>query len=223
VQLGTLVAVFAYFWNDLVGIVRGVLLGLVQRRPLGTPEARLGWLVFLATLPAGLTLLFKDFLESVFGNPVGTASLLLVTAALLYFSERAARRARRLEALTWLDAALIGFMQLAAVFPGVSRSGATIAGGLGRGLERAEAARFSFLMSVPALLAAGLIAVLDLLALPNLADYLAPILAGFAAAAVVGYLSIRWLLGYLNRNSLNGFAAYCVAASVFCLLVAALR
>jgi undecaprenyl-diphosphatase len=179
--------------------------------------------VVLATLPAGLSLFFKDFLESVFGSPAATAALLLVTAALLYGSERLARPARRLDALTAPDALLIGLAQLLAVFPGVSRSGATIAGGLGRGLHRADAARFSFLMSIPALLAAGLIALLDLLQLPNLAAYLPPILAGFVAAAVVGYLCIRWLLAYLNRNSLDGFAAYCVGASLFCLLVAALR
>ncbi len=223
VQLGTLVAVFAYFWKDLLAIVRGVLLGLVQRRPIGTPEARLGWLVALATLPAGLSLLFKDFLESVFSSPALTAALLLVTALLLYVSERLARRARPLATLTWVDALFIGFGQLLAVFPGVSRSGATIAAGLARGFQRADAARFSFLMSVPALLAAGLIALLDLLALPNLAAYLPPILAAFLAALVVGYLCIRWLIGYLNRHSLYGFALYCVAASVFCLLVAALR
>jgi undecaprenyl-diphosphatase len=227
VQLGTLAAVFAYFWKDLAAIVRGVLLGLAARRPLGTPEARLGWLVALATLPAGLSLLFKDTVERAFASPAATAAFLLVTAALLAGSEwlaaRASASARRLEALTWVDALVIGLMQLLAVFPGVSRSGATIAGGLGRGLQRTEAARFSFLMAVPAMLAAGGVALLDLLELPNFQAYALPVLAACVAAGVVGYLCIGWLLDHLRRRSLYGFAAYCVAAGLACLVIAALR
>jgi undecaprenyl-diphosphatase len=223
VQVGTLVAVFVYFWNDLVGIVRGVLLGLFQRRPLGTPEARLGWLVALATLPAVVGILFKDFFEAMFSSPVATAVQLLFTAALLVIGERLARGERPLDRLNWLDALLMGAMQALAIIPGISRSGATLAGGRARGLSRPAAARFSFLMSVPVMLGAGVVALGDLLELQNFSQYVLPIAVGFIAAAVVGYLCIRWLIGYLNRHSLYIFAAYCVGASLFCLLIAALR
>jgi undecaprenyl-diphosphatase len=223
VQLGTLLAVFAYFWKDLVGIVRGVLVGLAQRRPVGTPEARLGWLVALATLPAVVGVIFKDEFEAMFSSPVATAVQLLFTAALLVAGERLARGDRPLDQLNWLDALVMGAMQALAIVPGISRSGATLAGGRARGLSRSAAARFSFLMSVPVMLGAGLIALFDLLALPNVAAYLAPIVAGFLAAAVVGYLAIRWFLGYLARRSLYPFAIYCVVASLFCLFIAALR
>jgi undecaprenyl-diphosphatase len=224
VQLGTLLAVFAYFWHDLLSIARGVLAGLAQRRPLGSPEARLGWLVVLATVPAVvLGYAFKDFFAGLFSDPASTAALLLVTAGLLVFSEWYGRRLRGLETLTWLDALVVGLMQALAILPGVSRSGATMAGGLARGLDRPAAARFSFLMSVPVMLGAGLVAVNDLLAIPDFGVYVLPIAAGFAAAAVVGYACIGWLLGYLGRRTLYAFAAYCAGASAVCLLVAALR
>lgn len=224
VQLGTLVAVVVYFWHDLVAIARGLLAGLARRRLLGSPEARLGWLVVLATLPAVvLGYLFKDFFAGLFSNPVSTAALLLLTAALLVFSERYSQRLRGLETLSALDATVVGLMQALAILPGVSRSGATIAGGLARGLDRPAAARFSFLMSVPVMVGAGVIAANDLLDVHNFGAYVLPIAAGFAAAMAVGYLCIRWLLRYLTRGSLYGFAVYCVVASALCLVVAALR
>ena len=224
VQLGTLVAVIAYFWKDLWAIARGVVQGLIRLKPFDSAEARLGWLIALATMPAViLGLAFKDFFESVFGSPRATALLLLGTAALLVLSERFGRRARNLDSLNWLDALIIGLAQAVAILPGISRSGATISGGLARGLERPAAARFSFLMSVPVMLGAGVIALKNLLDVPNFASYLAPIAAGFLAAAAVGYLCIRWLLGYLSRRPLYGFAVYCVAASLFCLGIAFLR
>ena len=113
--------------------------------------------------------------------------------------------------------------QALALFPGISRSGSTISAGLVRGLLRPEAARFSFLMSIPVMIGAGLVGLKDLADLSPGAGLLLPVAVGFVTAAIVGYLCIRWLIGYLNRNSLYGFAAYCVAASLFCLLVAVLR
>jgi undecaprenyl-diphosphatase len=224
VQLGTLVAVFVYFWDDILTMTRAVLLGLRHGRPFETAAARLGWLVALATLPAVvLGVLLKDLVEATFHSEVATAGFLLGTAALLALSESMGRRTRGIGSLNWVDAAVIGLTQALAVFPGISRSGATIAGGLWRGLERTAAARFSFLMSIPAMLGAGVIAARDLAGIPNFASYLPPILAGFVAAAIVGYLCIRWLLAYLQRGSLYVFAAYCLVAALVSLLVAWLR
>jgi undecaprenyl-diphosphatase len=190
---------------------------------VGTPEARLGWLVALATLPAVVGVVFKDWFEAMFSSPVATAAQLLITALLLVLGERLARGDRPLDRLSWLDALVMGLMQALAIVPGISRSGATLAGGRALGLSRPAAARYSFLMSVPVMLGAGAVALNDLLAIQDYGQYLLPIAVGFVAAAVAGYLCIRWLLAYLNRNTLNGFAAYCVVAGLFCLLVAALR
>jgi undecaprenyl-diphosphatase len=221
VQMGTLVAVIIYFWRELLAVVTGFLHGLVQRRPLATLQARLGWYLILATIPAGLLgLLFKEQVERAFSSPVTTALELLVTAGILLLSERLGRRSRPLEDMHWKDALWIGCAQAISIFPGISRSGATIAGGLTRHLERPAAARFSFLMSVPVMLAAGVLAGSDLLASPGLAGFLPVILAGFVTAAVVGYLSIHWLLSYLASHSLRSFAIYCVLIAAVILIVA---
>jgi undecaprenyl-diphosphatase len=129
------------------------------------------------------------------------------------------KRQRILENITWVDALIIGLYQILALFPGLSRSGATIAGGMTRNLERPAAARFSFLMAVPIMLAAGLGATLDLLKIPNLTSILPVFIPGFIAAAVVGYLAIGWLLSFLARYSLYYFAAYCAIVGLIVLLV----
>ena len=224
VQVATLVAVFAYFWGDLLTIGRAFLAGLWQRTPFEDPESRLGWLIILATIPAGLAGLFlKDALESALNSPLVTALFLFVTAALLVTAEQLGRREHKAEELSWLDALIIGVFQILALFPGVSRSGATITGGMLRRLDRPSAARFSFLMSIPIMLAAGLLATLDLFDIPNLSAILPTFLAGFLAAAVTGYLSIRWLLRYLSHRSLYGFAIYCAAFGALNLAVLLLR
>lgn len=224
VQWGTLVGVFVYFWRDVWAIVRDVLVGLLQRKPWGTLQARLGWYIVLATLPAVLFgLLFKPLFEAAFASPLAVAALLLGTAALLTAAERFSAPQRELSSLGWLDALVIGLWQVVALLPGVSRSGATISGGMLRGLDRPSAARFSFLMSIPALLGAGVLAVKDLLEAGSLAAQLPALGVGFVAAAISGYACIRWLLGYLQRGKLYGFALYCALAGLACLLIGAVR
>jgi undecaprenyl-diphosphatase len=225
VQWGTLIGVVIYFWRDIWAIVRGVVNGLIQRKPFGTFEARLGWFIVLATIPAVLAGLFlKNFFEQFFSDPKAVAALLFLTAAILVAAERLGQRQRRLESINSTDAISIGLWQVLSILPGVSRSGATIVGGMLRGLDRPAAARFSFLMSIPALLGAGVLAFKDLLDTPNLSSTLGlPILVGFAAAAISGYLCIRWLLGYLQKHSLTVFAAYCAAFGAVCVVVGLLR
>ncbi len=220
VQMGTLLAVIVYFRKDLWSILSGFVQGLTHRRPFSTLKSRMGWYLILATIPAGLFGVFiKDHVESAFNSPVATALFLLVTASFLLVSEWIGRRSRPLDSITWKDALWMGFAQALAVFPGISRSGSTIAGGLSRHLERPAAARFSFLMSIPIMLAAGLLASADLIEVPNLSGFLPIILAGFFTAAIVGYLSIHWLLTYLSRHSLRAFAIYCAAIATVTLIV----
>lgn len=220
VQLGTLLAVIIYFWKDLYAIVKAWLAGVARRQPFADPDARMGWYLILATIPAGLAgLLIKDAVEEAFQSPLFTGLFLFVTAFLLFLSEWIGKRTRGLKDVNWKDALWIGAAQIISLFPGVSRSGSTIAGGLSRNLDRPSAGRFSFLMSVPVMLAAGLLSVLDLREVPNLSSFLPVIAAGFVTAAVVGYLSIHWLLSYLVRHSLRAFAFYCVALGAVTLLV----
>ncbi len=224
VQIGTLVAVMVYFWQDLKGILMACVRGLLQGRPFAGEQARLGWYLILATIPAGLFgLLVKDQVEAAFSDARAAVLFLVVTAGLLLAAERIGRRDRPLQQMNWLDALWMGIAQAAAIFPGISRSGASIAGGLARHLDRTSAARFSFLMSVPVMLAAGLLAALDLLETPNLAQFLPVLAAGFVTAAVVGYLAIRWLLAYLTRHSLAVFAYYCLALAGVVLIMSYAR
>lgn len=219
VQMGTLVAVIVYFWQDVVQITRGVVQGLIQRRPFDEPYARLGWQLVAATIPTGLGgLLLKGMIETAFGSVGATGVFLFVTAVLLLLAERAGKRTRTLDQITWMDAVIIGLFQLLAVFPGVSRSGSTIVGGMTRNLDRPSAARFSFLMSVPIMLAAGALSLSDLTNFPDLSSFLPALIVGFVTSAIVGYLAIRWLLGYLAKSPMYGFAIYVVGVGAVTLI-----
>jgi undecaprenyl-diphosphatase len=224
VQWGTLLAVMTYFRADLWAIVKGALIALGRGRPLSNPEARLAWLLLLSSLPAAaLGLLAKPLVEASLLRPWVVSLFLLGTALLLLLGERLGRLASRIEDVGWRDALWIGLAQALSLFPGISRSGATIAGGLIRDLRRADAARFSFLMAVPVMIGAGLIALMDLFSQPALMAQLGALLAGFLAATFVGYLAIAWLLSYLRRGSLRGFAIYCAAVGVLGLILSVLR
>jgi undecaprenyl-diphosphatase len=225
IQWGTLVGVVIYFWKDIWAIARAVIDGLVKRQPLATSEARLGWWVVVATLPAvAFGLLLKSLVESLYQRPIIIAVILIAAAGLMIAAERFGKRNRPLDAMQAADAGIIGFWQVLALFPGVSRSSATISGGMLRHFERADAARFSFLMSIPALLGAGVIAIKDLLEVKGLlATLAAPLAVGFVTAAISGYLSIRWLLGYLKRRPLDAFTIYRLAFGLLVIVIALAR
>lgn len=209
VQLGTLVSLFAFYWKDLLAIVKATL----DFRQ-STTERNLGLFIIVATIPALLAgYLLKDAVEALFRQPMLEASIRLFTAAvLLTLAELFSKKNRSLESMIWLDALFIGIMQVIAVFPGASRSGTTISGGMFRGFDRPSAARFAFLMSVPVLLAAGGYEMLDVIKMPNLSEFLPLLAIGFITAAIVGWFAIKWLIDYLSKGSLYIFAAYCAIA-----------
>ena len=218
---GTLLAVLLYFWRDLWAIAAGVLNGLRAGRPLASDESRLGWYIVAGSIPAavaGLTL--EDYFESVFGEPLFAAFFLLVTAGLLVAGERLHSGHKELARITAVDALIVGLFQMLALLPGISRSGSTITGGLWRGLNRATAARFSFLLGIPAILGAGLLALLDIVEAGNVAAQAPAYLATFLAAAVTGYACIHFLLTWLREHSLYAFAAYCAGFGLLYLLLA---
>jgi undecaprenyl-diphosphatase len=220
VQMGTLIAVIIFFWKDIVGILTAVISGIRSKTPFADPKARLGWFVVLATIPAGIIgLLIKPLVESAFSSPTATALMLVLTAVILFVAERIGKQSRDLAALTWVDALWIGLGQALAIFPGISRSGSTIGTGLVRGLKREGAARFSFLMSIPIMIATGLLEVKDFFEMPELSSYLPALIAGVLAAGIVGYLAIRWLLGYLGKHSLYAFSIYCLVAALIVLTI----
>ena len=224
IQLGTLVSLIVYYWRDLVALVAAALTGVIRRRPFADPMARLAWLIVLASIPAAVTgLAFKHLVEETFQSPAAVSAFLLVTALLLLAGERLGRKHRSLDAVSAVDAIWIGIAQAFALLPGVSRSGSTIAGGLLRGLHRPDAARFAFLMAVPVMVGAGAVATKDLVGMPGAGAEVTPIALGFITAAVVGYLVIRWFLGFLARRPLTMFAVYCAAVGLAGLIAGLLR
>lgn len=224
VHWGTLAAVFGYFWNDIWRIVAAVLTGIRRRDLMGSPDARLGWFIFVGSIPAALVGFFlEDWFEGVFGKPLVAAILLLGTAGMLFFAERLGTRQRKLDSMTWCDAILIGFAQALAILPGISRSGATISAALKQGIDRAEAARYSFLLGIPAVVGAGVWQLSKLLREGPLTGQIGAVLVGFVSAAIVGYLAIHTLLLYVRKRPLYVFAVYCVLFAAFSLVVYAVR
>jgi undecaprenyl-diphosphatase len=220
VQWGTLLAVIVYYWSDLRRVATGFVGALLARKPFGNPDARLGWYLILATIPAVLLgLLFKDAVSAAFSSVRATGGFLLLTAAILVVAELIGQRRRSFETIGWKDAFWIGLAQVVSLLPGVSRSGSTMAGAMARNLDRPAAARFSFLMSVPVMLGAGVLALNDLAGMADVAALIPPLLVGFVTAGVVGYIAIRWLITYLAGHSLYLFAGYCAVVGLLVLLL----
>jgi undecaprenyl-diphosphatase len=206
VQMGTIVSLVVYFWEDLFALIKAFF-----AKPFSTQENRLGWYIIIATIPALLAgVLLSNAVEALFMFPLIEASIRLFTAALLMtLAEYFGKRTRSLENMNWVDSLFIGVMQILAVFPGASRSGTTISAGMFRAFDRPSAARFAFLISVPVMVAAGMYELLDVLKMTDLSSFLPVLAAGFITAAVVGWLAIKWLMNYLTHHSLYIFAGYC--------------
>ncbi|MBN1877204.1 MAG: undecaprenyl-diphosphatase UppP [Anaerolineae bacterium] len=208
-HLGTAMAVVAYFWTDLWRLFRASIEAL-QRRAFADPDAQLVGFIVIGTLPAAVIgFLFDDLVEQLFGMPRIAAAFLLGTAAILLLSEYLTKHTRPLGTMVWWEAMLIGISQMLAIAPGLSRSGSTIATGMLLGYRREEAARFSFLLSVPIILGVGLYQIVKILRAGMDITSVSPLIVGFLTAALVGYLSIAGLLALVRRQSLWPFAAYC--------------
>ncbi len=219
VHWGTLLAVVIYFRQDILLYVRSAWES-IRRRSLDVPHARVAWAIAVGSIPAALAgLLLQDTFENLFHAPRKAAAFLLVTAVLLIVSELIGRRTRALEEVGLVDGFLIGVGQALAITPGISRSGATIATGLARGLERDAAARFSFLLGLPIIFGAGLMQLKDI-AVGSAPESTGILAMGFLAAAISGYLAIHSLLRFVRNHSLYVFALYCAALGGLVLLFA---
>jgi undecaprenyl-diphosphatase len=220
IQLGTMAAVLIYFRADLWNIARAWLRDLRTPIPRASQEARLGWFIILGTIPISIFgIVFSAQIES------GARSLYLIGSALILFSfvmlaaERVGTRQRSLTEMNGRDGLWVGMAQVLALIPGVSRSGATISAGLFRGFDRVAAARYSFLLSVPAVVLSGLFE------LRKVGEDGSPSATATAIATLVafvtGYAAIAWLLRYLGTHSLRIFVVYRIALGVLVLALAA--
>ncbi|MEL7670712.1 undecaprenyl-diphosphatase UppP [Methanobacterium sp.] len=214
-HLGTLLAVIAYFWKDIIHIITGFVSSILDifRGKFRTglredPSKRLVWLLVIGTIPAALTgiLLNKQF-EALFNNYAAVGFFLLITGVLLWAAERVKTGHKEIKEVNFKNALSIGIFQAFAIAPGISRSGSTIAAGLFSGLERELAARYSFLLAIPAIAGAALVQVKDIG--NGLEANTAALVAGFLAALIVGFLAIKLLLKLIKERTLMIFAYYC--------------
>ena len=226
-HLGTLVALLAYFARDWVRLARAWFASIGERRIGDDPDRRLAWLLFAATIPAGIIgLTLEDVIAStVHGDSDGVrlaiAVALVVGGAALWLADRFGRRDRSLAGLSLPMALLIGFSQALALMPGISRSGATITAGLAVGLTRENAARFSFLLATPITLGAGLYGSRHLFAESLTTTEWTAVGIGFVASMLAGLLAIGFLLAWLRRRSVVAFSLYrfAFAAAVITLVL----
>lgn len=219
-QLGTLAAVIIYFLSDIISITFGFISGnLLWLRGVkdqtARKGARLGWLIILGTLPiATVGLAAKKIIE---GNLTKSLYLIgasmLVWSLLMWLAEQVGNRRRELDHVDWRDALFVGIAQVFALIPGSSRSGTTITAALFAGLNRETAARFSFLLSIPAIGASGLLEMKEAAHLLS-SQSIAQLIVATAVSGVVGYLSIAFLLNYLRRNTTYAFILYRIIAGI---------
>jgi len=231
-HLATALVLLGFFWHDWKRIMFGLGRSLRDREIApGDSDARLGWLLVVGTVPAGLLgLLLEHPLRRVFASPQSAAAFLFLNGVMLFGAEALRRRAPGPDPLlpdgdarvaartTWNEALGIGAAQAIALLPGFSRSGATMGGGLLAGLSNEDAARFAFLLATPIIGAAAALKLPDLLGSKG-AGLRGPALLGAACAAVTAYMAVRFLMRFFETNRLTPFAVYCVAAGAVLSLV----
>jgi len=221
IQIGTVLAVFVYFRKDLADIVRGVFRGLRQGKPLADPHGRLGFHICAGSVPiVACGLLFEKAIKTELRSLYVIAGALVVVGIVMAFADRRAGTRGQGREITLKDALFVGTAQAFALVPGVSRSGSTIAAGLLRGLDRAEAARFSFLLSIPAITGAGLKELWELSRAGLGGDDAWLLFSGTVVSFVVGYAAIAGLIAFLKKRSVMVFVGYRIAlAAVLLVLV----
>ena len=213
-QLGTETAVAVYFWKDIVRIVKSWFGSLSGRVPRNDPDARMGWLIIIGTLPIViLGLLFQDQIESTFRSLWIVATMLIVFGIILAVADAVGKQQRSLDQLTYKHGILYGFAQAMALIPGVSRSGGTITAGLFMGYTREAAARYAFLLAIPAVFGSGLFQLVKSLDEPMV--YGGWETAGATLVAfIVGFIIIGWFLRYVSSRSYSLFVWYRILLGV---------
>jgi undecaprenyl-diphosphatase len=181
----------------------------------------LGWLIVFATLPAVIAgWLLRDSMSGFLSSLVITGLFMIMNAIFLVIAELGGKRTRSQQDITIKDALWIGTFQVFALFPAISRSASTLSGGMTRNLKRPDAARFAFLMAVPVMPGAAIVAFINLGALPDASGLFLPLLVAFLASAIVGFVSIHWLLKFLSTRSLYPFAFYCTVIGAIVIFLA---
>ena len=227
IQLGTMAAVLVYFWKDIINIINDFLKENISSRRSFSEQSlnsRLGWLIIIGTIPVVIIgLAFKHVIEGTLTkNLYVIAGSLIGLAIILALAEMVAKLKRDIKDLTIKDALIIGFAQCFALIPGSSRSGTTITGGLFIGMNREAAARFSFLLSIPAVLASGLLELYESLAFLD-SSMILNLIVSTIVSGISGYLAIDFLLKYLRKNTTFLFVYYRIALGILIIVLLSLN
>lgn len=211
IQIGAIAAAVLYFRGDIWRVATAWLAGLVDKAARGNPDYKYGWAIVVGSLPiAFVGLIFQDTIETTLRSLWWVAGGLLVWSAVLWYADRNAKQQRHEADVTWRDTLMIGAVQCMALIPGVSRSGATMSAGLLAGFDRVTVTRLSFFLGIPALVAAGLLQAYtryDDIAVAGGVGW-GPTLLAMAVSFVVGYLSIAWLLKFVQTHTFSAFITY---------------
>ena len=216
-QIGTELAVLLYFCHDITRIITQWFKAIAGKVPHSDPDVRMGWLIIVGSIPIGvLGLLFEDAIDTSFRSLWLVATMLIVFGVLLAVADAWGRHVKPLSRLTWRDGILFGLAQALALIPGVSRSGGTITMGLALGYTRKAAARYAFLLAVPAVFASGFYKLGQTIVNPEQSPAygMGETLVATAVAFVVGYAIIAWLMRYISNNSFNIFVWYRILLGV---------
>ncbi len=223
-HVGTLFSVFICYWKDIVllvkelgAVIKDIFTGKGLRANLN-PTRRLGFMIIVATIPTAIIgLAFNDFFERLYASIIAVAFGLVFTGFILIIAERTGKSEKGVMEMRWLHAILIGCMQGVAIYPGISRSGSTLFGGLMAGLERGFAVKFAFLISIPSILGSVIVEAPDAFAEGVDMTLLMPIILGVAVSAISGIIAIKWMIRVVTGKRLFGFSIYVwiVAAALF--------
>ncbi|MDN6123025.1 MAG: undecaprenyl-diphosphate phosphatase, partial [Brevibacterium sp.] len=215
IQIGTEAAVVVYFWRDIVSIISKWCKALVGKHDRRDPEVRLGWLIIVGSIPIViLGLLFQDYIEGALRSLWITATMLIVFGLIIGLADWVGQKERTLEDMTWGQGIIYGLAQALALVPGVSRSGGTIMAGRFMGFDRPAAARYSFLLAIPAVLGSGFYGIFQTIGSSDMVIGWGPTILATIIAFVLGLFVIHWFLGYVRTKSFGIFVWYRVVLGI---------
>ena len=227
-HFGTLISVCVVYWRDIVDMIREFFLGIAALAGKDTgapppPARRMVMLIIIGTLPLFVMVLLRDAVNALFSNSIMVSIALLCTGFILFFSDRLAKGRKTARNATVVDALIVGCGQALAVIPGLSRSGTTISVGMMRGFDRSFAVRFSFLLSLPAILGANILEIKDAVDAGINMEELPMYIVGVVVAAVVGYFAIRLVKSLSDKGKFGRFAYYCWAVGLGSLIAGIIK
>jgi undecaprenyl-diphosphatase len=227
-HLGTAIALVIFYWQDWVRLISALVRSVVRGKVSDDRDERIAWLLVVGTVPVGLLgLLFQEKVQALFGAVMPAAAFLVANGFIMFLGEalrrrqheNAGREYKRLEQISWAQTVFVGLAQSLALFPGISRSGASIVGGLLIDLDHKDAAKFSFLLATPVILAAAVLKIPDLFA-PGAHVVLVQAIVGGIVSGIAAYLSVAFLTRYFRSNDLRPFGWYCILFGALCLVLA---